>query len=530
MKKRFVRSWDVFDTLIARRCVYPGAIFDQMNALLGDSFKASRVLAEKTAREEKCEISLDDIYCKLQMLNGWDSQQRENAKNLEIRTEFENVIPINENLSRVCDGDILVSDMYLSCEIIMKLLRSAGLDKEVTLFVSSNGKADGSMWKRLKSQFYIIKHTGDNPISDFLRPIFHRIPASLTDASDETEWELLLRRNGAPFISAFVRESRLRVYDKNKNLHRAQKAQVEANFPFLLLASAALVNWCEENKISRALMSSRDCILWVKVAQKIVNYKASTLEVEYFYISRVTALEPSDHYLNYASKRLKSNTVVVDLSMTGVSLAVLAERLGLKEVLSYVISWQGHIAKSLYGDKYSRNVKINVEYITSGVIREDVEAVNQAKTPSIHDVQEINDHLSITYASDNRSSNFLKEVDVQHIAFIDMLNRSEAVVLNEALVLGKSTRLAFLIRECARHISKFDTLIARTRRLDPWNDPNELKLKLHSYREAHRYSTFFFNLIKKLIKIAIPEGEFLRKFKKIVIAISQLQVRFRFKN
>ena len=176
------------------------------------------------------------------------------------------VIPVAENLSRVRDGDVLVSDMYLPTEVIMGLLRSAGLDKEVTLFVSTNGKVDGSMWRRLNDHS-VVKHTGDNPASDFLRPLLHRIPAGLTDASAETPWERFLRCNGAPALSAFVREMRLRVFQKSAASRILQAAQIEANFPLLLLASAALVQWCRESGVSRALMASRDCVLWAPLAK-----------------------------------------------------------------------------------------------------------------------------------------------------------------------------------------------------------------------------------------------------------------------
>src|SRR6202035_5806526 len=127
MAKRLVSSWDVFDTLIARKCGHPYAIFDLMGATFGNGFKAARVYAESAARAARQEISLGDIYDKLQSSTGWSTEERQRALDLEVRLEFENVIPITENLSRVSDGDIVVSDMYLPHEIIMGMLRAAGL-------------------------------------------------------------------------------------------------------------------------------------------------------------------------------------------------------------------------------------------------------------------------------------------------------------------------------------------------------------------------------------------------------------------
>jgi hypothetical protein len=515
MTKRFVRSWDVFDTLIARRCGPPHAIFDLMGAVLGDDFRASRVDAEGAARASKQEITLDDIYDKLQIARGWSAHERRGALELEIRIEFANVIPITENLSRVRDGDVLVSDMYLPQEVIMGLLRSAGLDKEVTLFVSTHGKADGGMWRRLKVQFYILKHTGDNPQSDFLRPLWHRIPASLTEASVETAWERVLRCNGAPALSAFVREMRLRTFEKNRTSRTLQAAQIEANFPLLLLASAALVQWCRERGISRALMSSRDCVLWAPLAEKVAYQAGNSLIVEYFMISRVAALRPSEKYLEYAAKRITPDSVVVDLSMTGVSLASLADRLGIREVHGFVIAWYENIAKSLYGKGFHPKAKVKFEFLTAEVVDNDLEAFNQALTPSIHDVVETSSGLSITYASENRSRAVLEAVRVQNTTFTALLDLVPEAVLEEALEIAKSTRLVFLVRECQRHAGNFKTVITRA---NPGaalsNDPNAVKLNL-PYATLHPISRRLAHTLKRVLKPLIRPGSSLHRYGKI---------------
>jgi hypothetical protein len=515
MTKRLVRSWDVFDTLIARRCGHPHAIFDLMGAVLGDDFRTSRVQAESAARASKQEISLDDIYDKLQIARGWSAEERRSALELEIRIEFANVIPITENLSRVRDGDVLVSDMYLPQEIIMGLLRSAGLDKDVTLFVSTHGKADGSMWRRLKAHFYILRHTGDNPHSDFLRPLWHRIPARLTEASVETPWERVLRCNGAPALSAYVREMRLRTFEKNKASRTLQAAQIEANFPLLLLASAALVQWCRERGIARALMCSRDCVLWAPLAEKVAHHAGNNLIVEYFLISRVAALRPSEKYLDYAAKRITLDSVVVDLSMTGVSLAGLADRLGIKEVRGFVIAWYESIAKSLYGEKFHPKAKVKLEFLTAEVVHNDLEAFNQALSPSIHDVVETSNGLSVTYGSENRSRAVLEAVRVQNAAFTELLDLVPEAVLEEVLEIAKSTRLVFLVRECERHAGNFKTVITRA---NPgaalWNDPNAVKLNL-PYATLHPIPRWLVHTLKRALKPLIRPGSSLHRYGKI---------------
>lgn len=518
MPKKIVRSWDVFDTLISRRCVHPYGIFDLMGVTLGVGFRLARMDAEIAARASKQEISLADIYDKLQTANGWSAAERQRALDSEIRIEYENVIPITENLSRVRDGDIVVSDMYLHHEIIEGLLRTAGLNKNVTLFVSNNGKADGSMWKRLRKQFYILKHTGDNPHSDFLRPLRHGIPACITEASAETRWERVLRCNGAPNLSAYVREMRLRIFDENEGSRAVQRSQIEANFPLLLLSSAALVRWCTEQNISRALMSSRDCILWAPLAEKVAHYAGSQLTVEYFLTSRVAALKSSERFLQYATKRLKPDSVVVDLSMTGVSLAGLADRLDIREVRAFAIASHQSISKSLYGEGFDAKAKVNIESLTAEVIDDDLEAINQALSPSIHDVHETIDGLYVTYASENRSHAVLDAIRVQHAAFSELLERVPEAVLAEALELATGARLIFLVRECASHSVSFKTVISRARPgAALWNDPNGIKLNLPY--TTHPRLKWLSHTMKRLVRPLTPFGSPLHNIAKALIII-----------
>ena len=522
MAKRFVRSWDVFDTLIARRCVHPNGIFDLMGRTLGDGFTAVRVAAESTARAAKQEISLVDIYDELQTANGWTLEERRCAFDLEISLEYENVIPIYENISRVRDGDIVVSDMYLPPETILGLLSVAGLNKDVTIFVSTNGKGDGSMWRRLKGQFRILTHTGDNLRSDFLRALMHGIPARLTETSAETPWERMLRSNGAPRLSAYVREMRLGLNHGNKAARAIKQSQIEANFPLLLLASSALVQWCKRSGVTSALMCSRDCILWAQVAETVARHANSDLAVEYFLTSRVAALKSSENFLKYASRRIKPDAVVVDLSMTCVSLAGLADRLGIKVVGAFVISWHQSIAKSLYGEKFHSNAKVNVEYLTAGVIEEDLEALNQALTPSIHDVQETSDGLSVTYASENRSQVVLGAIKVQHDMFGELLMRVPQAVLQEALDLASDPRLVFLVRECARHSATFKTVITKAQPgAALWNDPNGIILNL-PYANQNPVSRLIVSALKYLLKPFAPPGSSLYRLGKRLFLILQI--------
>lgn len=514
MTRRIVRSWDVFDTLIARRCGHHEGIFDLMGAVLGPGFMPARIQAELTARKSAREITIQDIYDQLRIALGWSKEDSQRALDLELQIELDNVIPVAENLARVRDGDIAVSDMYLSRETIHCLLRAAGLDKDITVFVSNSGKGDGSMWKELKKQFFILRHTGDNPHSDFLRPWRHGIPARLNEASAETTWERILRCNGAPALSAFVREMRLRCADKDPETRATRMAQVEGNVPMLLFASAALARWCDAQRITQALMCSRDCVLWARLAEKLVRHSGSQLVVEYFLISRVAALTSSDNYLAYARQRIRPDSIVVDLSMTGTSLAGLADRLGLERVRGFVIAWHQSIARTLYGERPRPKAIVDVEFLTAEVIDDDLEAINQALTPSIHDVEETGTGFSVTYGLENRAPEVLEAVRAQHLAFNELVDRLPGAVMDEAIALATSSRLVFLVRECARQAGRHETVISRARPgAALQNDPNAIKLNL-PYASQHPRMRWLASTGKKVLKPLLPPGSFLHSLGK----------------
>jgi hypothetical protein len=516
MTKRIVRSWDVFETLIARRCGAPHAIFEHMAATLGDDFPTSRVKAEGAARELNAEISLEDIYDQLRTARAWTAAQRQTAMELELRLELENVIPVAENMARVRDGDVLVSDMYLSPEFILRLLRTAGLDRDVRLFVSTNGKGDGSIWRRLRNDHFILKHTGDDPVRDFLRPLTKLVPAVLTDASLETAWERLLRFNGAPALGAYVREMRLRVADRDPATRTLRKSQIEGNFPLLLLASAALMSWCRAQGVRKALMASRDCVLWSPLAERVARRAGDGVAVEYFLISRVAALRGSASYLEYARRRITPDSVVVDLSMTGVSLAGLADRLGIADVRAFVLAWHQSAAKSLYGDAFRSSAKVRIESLLAEVAHGDFEAFNQALTPSVHDVAETNGDVRVTYGSENRARPVIDAIGIQNDTFAKLVDEVPDAVLDEALSLAQGTRLVFLVRECERHASTFETIVTRA---SPGaalpNDPNGIALNL-GYTKRSSIAAAGARAVSRAVRPLFRPGSSMHRYGKIL--------------
>src|SRR5262245_25638893 len=142
-----VNSFDVFDTLIARRSVHPHALLSQLDVRTGRSGLASaRIAADERLWNLGKPYLLSDIWSEVGRVLSLDDTTVAQLMTLEIELEHENVIPIAQDLALVKDGDLLVSDTYLPREVVLSLLRRAGLQRTVALVTSNYGKSRGTIW------------------------------------------------------------------------------------------------------------------------------------------------------------------------------------------------------------------------------------------------------------------------------------------------------------------------------------------------------------------------------------------------
>ena len=121
----------------------------------------------------------------------------------ELQLEYENTIPIQENLDRVAHGDLLISDMYLSGHEILSLVRGAGLDKQVSIYQSNGDKHSGKVWDLLAGHRPSL-HLGD-AISDSQVPQARGYRCELYQGSTPTPQERQFQSLGL-----LMREVRLR--------------------------------------------------------------------------------------------------------------------------------------------------------------------------------------------------------------------------------------------------------------------------------------------------------------------------------
>jgi predicted HAD superfamily hydrolase len=209
-----INSYDVFDTLIARRFVNNDAILSAMEHRINISnFAFNRKQSDDGTK------SLYEIYRDLANKGIIPSDKIMEYYKLEVSLEKHQIFGIKENIDKVQDGDLLISDMYFSGADILELVRFAGCDKQITIYQSNSDKRTGVLWDKLKNTNLINTHLGDNTVSDVENPKLRNIKAEhYPNAVQFTGVENYLYSKGMAMLGSLVREIRLKYNQQNIKL------------------------------------------------------------------------------------------------------------------------------------------------------------------------------------------------------------------------------------------------------------------------------------------------------------------------
>lgn len=178
-------TFDIFDTLITRCVLRPVDVFLVVEAeakkkgLITSRFSEDRHLAEWAAYEIYGDCAnFEHIYSLLRDRYGYTPEQCDALKTLEIIAELDLAIPrkaVRDLVLRLLESGkriVLCSDMYLSSDVIRKLLVKCGYPGDLELWVSNekgSSKDSGTMWRQLFSYLPENKkiiHVGDNEQAD----------------------------------------------------------------------------------------------------------------------------------------------------------------------------------------------------------------------------------------------------------------------------------------------------------------------------------------------------------------------------
>lgn len=181
IEKHDVVSFDVFDTLIMRKVLYPADIFTVVEMRRPfPGFAALRLEAERQLYSRGQNPTLEEIYERFRELSGVSEADRDGLRDLEIAAEMEYIVPRKKMLQLYNDLKgkkkvYLISDMYLPQEIIAGLLQKCGYEGYEGLYVSCEkrtAKSEGLFERFLENRRLDgyegcnCLHIGDNETAD----------------------------------------------------------------------------------------------------------------------------------------------------------------------------------------------------------------------------------------------------------------------------------------------------------------------------------------------------------------------------
>jgi FkbM family methyltransferase len=450
-KRRNVRSFDIFDTLIARNCVDPQRIFARVEQASGQAgFMGDRIGAEQRVANRA--YTLDDIYDELAKARGWSPAERDAVRQAEIDAELDAVVPIAENIAQVRDGDIMVSDMYLPEPVVRALLKKAGLNKEVGVVVTAHGKRTGEIWPHLLAKYEIEQHLGDNPNADIQSPARFGIASRHTALSSPDHVESWLLKLGIRDLGQTIRRGRLSTWHGDPAVRHLQLMQATFNFPILLASSVLLARFMAQNGIRDVLFCSRDCNLWLDAFRLVRRHMSVDAREHYFYTSRQARLKASPSYLRYTESLLKDGGVVVDICGTGWSLSHMMRSLGAPAPLYFLHQLPRRADyETLRPTPEGIALHAIVKPETAGVANNFLEMINYADHPQVEDVDYVRDAVQPHFGPDRRTEATLSLVREQQAMFRRMVDICAQEGLSE-IVQVPDDALGAIVTELYKHL------------------------------------------------------------------------------
>lgn len=329
--RRVLHTFDIFDTLIARRCIDAKEVFHEVERRSGiEGFALARQEAERLVYHR--EYDFTDIYLGLTDLLSLNDEQAEALMHIEVEVELENVVPIVAMRDKLSQESLLITDMYLPLPVIRELLARAGITRDHPILISSHGKSGGLTWRYFADQGIQCLHHGDNERSDVLNARQEGMRARLVRNSNLTEFEAMLSHRGAVNAARVLRAARLQVNAPDM-AEWQQRLQFNVNLPFLLISTLDLMSEVREQRIEKVLFASRDGrhlqSAFIALRDQLPDLVG--VDAQYWYTSRVARTSDSISYEAYCRQMLSGSerVALVDLCGTGASLTKLLNNLSI---------------------------------------------------------------------------------------------------------------------------------------------------------------------------------------------------------
>jgi len=397
-------SFDIFDTLITRTTAQPKGIFALMqDCLLSDkkyfsipeyvrkNFCDYRVRSEhfqygyNNCLYDFQDCTFDEIYQNFKQNFDLSDDEITLLKNLELETEYNNLLPLVQNINIIKDliasgkRVMLISDMYHSTDTIRHfLLKFDSIFKDIEIVVSNEWKKKKrgcELYKALQEKtgvpFEKWHHFGDNAVSDVKDAKKLGICAEryMYPALKEYEKEILKKYgtcSDAQLIIGCAKNARLS--SDNSKFHLGASLTSQILVPYVL--------WLLEESVrkgfKRLYFIARDGYILKEIADYIIKFKELDIQTKYIYGSRLAWQRPS-----FAVSMDNIEPVVLQY---GFKINFLSKVLNMpcSELKSYVPEEFANSKRSLKMDKRREllNALLNNEEFTTKMHEENIEKCN----------------------------------------------------------------------------------------------------------------------------------------------------------
>jgi len=315
IERHDVISFDIFDTLLQRRTLYPADVFEivayrarKEGLALPSGFQSYRAQAEYGA--SVAHKGLSRIYSELGAMLGWDRATGERVRDLEMQVETEVLFPRSSMVEAfhyaVSLGKkvLLVSDMYLPENFLRDVLDRNSISGFAGMYVSDacgTGKKE-ELFAIVRRQHPAVSylHIGDNMEADGWGARCHGMDAFLIQSALE-----MFRASGAsqPFkyldglnerllVGGFLAKAYADPFATDGQGRRWIKDVADYAGMFLSALAVSYLWWllgkAREGEYDAVLFAARDGYLFLKMYEDAVKEFGCTDAPPglYFYASR----------------------------------------------------------------------------------------------------------------------------------------------------------------------------------------------------------------------------------------------------
>ncbi len=304
-------SFDIFDTVLLRKCGKPGNIFHLLAQKLYPDDEAKRVAFIRWRRQAEGrvasrikgrETTIADIYTDTDVVQFCDyTPSQLVAAEKEIEADNLTANPAVKSIIEKCRAEgktiCFISDMYLDSEFLSQVLKREGcLVGNEEVYVSceeETRKSTGALYDKVRSYLNPThwEHYGDHPVSDVKRAKGKGIKASLIKtAFTESEKHFADNCDQHGYeLSCLAGLQRVARITNGHNAYSALAADFVA--PAYIPYVQFVLEKAKELGIKRIYFLSRDSYILQKIAECKQN-EFPDIELRYLFVSRKALLQP----------------------------------------------------------------------------------------------------------------------------------------------------------------------------------------------------------------------------------------------